>query len=259
MGGVAETIELSLVIPAFNEADRILPTLKRATWYLGLMGVSYEIIVVDDGSTDGTLDVCRQFAICCDNVTVLDYPANRGKGYAVRTGMLSAGGALVAFSDADMPVPPEEFSRFLRAMKHGADVAIGSRYVRSARWDVPFTRRITGWGFRMLVRLVVGSRVSDTQFGFKVFTSRAAKDLFSSLTIDGFAFDAELVRLALLRGYKIVEVPVRGVHAPGSKVHPVQDAMDMLWQLMLIRLRSIRYREPVEAPSKCPRSISSRG
>jgi dolichyl-phosphate beta-glucosyltransferase len=256
---VVETIEFSLVIPAYNEANRILPTLRRAAEFLDGMGISHEIIVVDDGSADGTLALCRDFASRHDEIRVLDYPSNRGKGYAVRMGMLSAGGSIVAFSDADMPVPPDDYARFIKTLKQGADLVIGSRYLPSARWDMPVGRKVIGWGFRMVVRFMIGSRVSDTQFGFKMFSARAAKDLFSSLTIDGFAFDAELVRMAQLRGFRIAEVPVRGVNAPGSKVRPAQDAAEMMWQLMLIRLRSLRYREPVSAATKYSGSSTTRG
>ncbi len=234
--------DFSLVIPAFNESGRILPTLQRLVDFLDRWDGSYEITVVDDGSSDETTAVCRAFAAHHPQLQVIGYALNRGKGCAVKTGVLSSRGKVIAFSDADMPVPPEQYRRFIESLKRGNDLVIGSRYLPSARWEMSRGRRMVGWTFRLVVRLIVGSRVGDTQFGFKLFTSAAAKDLFPSLTIDGFAFDAELIRLAQQRGYRIVELPVQGVNAPGSTVRPLHDGLHMLGQLILIRLRSFLRR-----------------
>ncbi|HEX2987334.1 MAG TPA: dolichyl-phosphate beta-glucosyltransferase [Chloroflexota bacterium] len=235
---MADECEFSLVIPAFNEAHRIVPSLERLTEYLGQSGVSHEITVVDDGSTDDTLALCTRYSSEHPAMRVMGYPVNRGKGYAVKMGVLHSSGRLVAFGDADLPVPPEDFARFIGALGRGSyDMAIGSRYLPSSSWDTSANRKLMGTAFRLAVQLIVGTRVSDTQFGFKLFTSRAASELFSSLTIEGFAFDAEIVRLAHRRGYRIVELPVRGESAPGSTVRPFHDAVAMLLDLLSIRLR----------------------
>jgi dolichyl-phosphate beta-glucosyltransferase len=152
--------------------------------------------------------------------------------------MVASRGRVVAFSDADMPIPPEEYARFEQALQAGADIAVGSRYLPSAHWEMPVSRRVMGWGFRWMVRLLIGNLVTDSQFGFKVLTAAAAQDLSPRLTIDGFAFDAELVRLAHERGYRIAELPVRGVNATGSTVRLGHDAPLMLWQLLCIRCRT---------------------
>jgi len=199
---------------------------------------SYEITVVDDGSLDGTFALCRGFAAKHPRVQAISLPENRGKGHAVRVGMLASRGRTVAFSDADMPIPPEEYARFEQALEAGADIAVGSRYLPSAHWEMPVKRRIMGWGFRLMVRLLIGNLVTDSQFGFKMLTAVAARDLSPRLTIDGFAFDAELIRLAHEGGYRITELPVRGVNAEGSTVRLSHDAPLMLWQLFCIRCRT---------------------
>lgn len=243
-------VDFSLVIPAYNECKRILPSLQRATDYLTARGEAYEITVVDDGSTDDTRALCLDFAASHPGIAVVGYPTNRGKGYAVKAGVLVSRGRVVAFSDADMPVPPEEYGRFLAALRRGHELAIGSRYLPSADWKMSVGRRITGWGFRVLVRALAGTRVTDTQFGFKAFTAQVAKDLFSSLVTEGFAFDAEIIRLAQCQGYRIAELPVRGANAPGSRVEPFRHALQMLRELVAIRFsRGSRWRAKVEAES----------
>jgi dolichyl-phosphate beta-glucosyltransferase len=235
---LSEACDLSIVIPAFNEAGRIRTTLDQLVRFLDDRGCSYEITVVDDGSSDGTFTLCRDYAGRHPHVQAISLPENRGKGHAVRVGMMASRGQLVAFSDADMPIPPAEYHRFEQALAAGADMAVGSRYLPTAHWEMPLSRRITGWGFRWLVRLLIGNLVTDSQFGFKMLTAAAARDLSPSLTIDGFAFDAELIRLAHERGYRIAELPVRGVNASGSTVRLGHDAPLMLWQLFCIRCRT---------------------
>lgn len=239
-------IEISLVIPVFNEAARILPSLHNIVEYLSARGTEYEILVVDDGSTDDTQALCRQYAESHPEVIVTGYQSNRGKGYAVKTGISLSRGRFVAFSDADLPVPPYEFDRFLGKLQRGYDLVIGSRYLPSSNWKVSRFRKIMGLCFILLVRLLVGAKVTDSQFGFKLFKAYVAKDLFSLLVTEGFAFDAELLRNAQRRGYKIAELPVKGSNAPGSKVRPVRDAVRMMAELIALRLQRSPYRLEME-------------
>ena len=236
-----KAIEFSLVIPAYNEEARIIASLQRVLDHYSLKTAGLEIVVVDDGSTDNTRALCTEYAAYHPEVVVIGYQINRGKGYAVKTGVLSTRGRYVAFCDADLPVPPEDFKRFVEASKRGYDLVIGSRYLPAAEWEMPIYRRLLGWGFRLLVKIATGIVVTDSQFGFKLFTGRAAKLLFASLTTDGFAFDAEILSVAQRLGFRIKELPVRGIHSPGSKVRPVRDTLCMLAELTILCLRRDPY------------------
>lgn len=231
--------DLSVIVPAYNEAARILPSLHRLVRYLDRHGAPYEVLVVDDGSRDGTAAVVERFGSECLAVQLIRLPANQGKGAAVRKGMLEARGRLLLFTDADSATPIEELQRLEQAVIDGADLAIGSRtlasrdprYTVRARWH----RSVLGALFNMLVRRAGIVGIADTQCGFKLFRRSVAQDLFSVASINGYGFDLELLFVAQRRGYRIAEVPVNWSDQPGSKVRVVRDGLRMVRDLLAIR------------------------
>lgn len=224
---------LTIVIPAFDEAARLGATLARIRAYVAGRDGGTEIIVVDDGSADGTAALAR-----AAGVQVLAHPRNRGKGAAVRTGALAARGRRVLVCDADLATPIEELPRLEAALDGGADLAIGSRHAARATIarPQPLPRRVLGAGFRALVRLGFGLRVRDAMCGFKLLRREAAQDLLARARVDRFAFDVEL--LALARGrWRVVEVPVTWRHVDGSRVVVTRDGLQALRDLLAIHRR----------------------
>ncbi len=241
---------LSLIIPAYNEEQRIAPTLARVTEYLEARQTPYEVIVVDDGSRDRTREVVREVAALNPSVQLLALSQNSGKGAAVRAGVLASRGHTVLFSDADLSTPIEELERLEARLHDGADVAVGSR---ASDGDVEreqkLFRRIQGRAFHLVVRalgLRVAGKIKDTQCGFKMFRGPVARVLFREVKLAGFAFDVELLELACER-FDVVEVPVAWQHADGSKVRPGIDAMKMLADVMRIRWSWLRHGRPTLA------------
>jgi dolichyl-phosphate beta-glucosyltransferase len=202
------TPDLSVVIPAFNEAERLPRTLERVRAYLDGRGTAYEILVVDDGSTDATVE--RAQAAGGGRLTVLGNGANRGKGYSVRQGMLAARGKRRLMTDADLSAPIEELARLDARMDEGFDVVIASRALPLSRIEVHqgAFRENMGRAFNMFVRLLVVPGVRDTQCGFKLFSAAAAEAAFSRARLDGFAFDVEALFIARRRGFRLAEMPV---------------------------------------------------
>lgn len=196
---------LSVVIPAFNEAERLPRTLGRLADYLRAFGRSHEILVVDDGSSDATAERAR-----AAGATVLRNDKNRGKGHAVRRGMLEARGQRRLMTDADLSTPIEELKRFLETMDRGFDVVIGSRALPGANIEVhqPWFRENMGRLYNLFVRALAVPGLRDTQCGFKLWSAAAARDAFAPARLDGFSFDVEALFLARKRGYRIAEVPV---------------------------------------------------
>ena len=196
---------LSVVIPAFNEAERLPRTLGRLADYLRAFGRAHEILVVDDGSSDATAERAR-----AAGATVLRNDKNRGKGHAVRRGMLEARGQRRLMTDADLSTPIEELKRFLETMDRGFDVVIGSRALPGANIEVhqPWFRENMGRLYNLFVRALAVPGLRDTQCGFKLWTAAAARDAFAPARLDGFSFDVEALYLARKRGYRIAEVPV---------------------------------------------------
>ncbi len=234
--------DLSVVIPVYNEAERIVPTIASIIAHLAGSGLEFEIIVSDDGSTDGTPGLVRSLDL--RNVVLLDPRVNRGKGAAVRAGVQAAGGALVLFTDADLSTPIEEIDAMLDAIRD-VDVVIGSRAVLGAEeTEKSGLRRLFSWGARLLTRLALGLEVADTQCGFKLFQRHAARDLFGMQRIDGFSFDAELLFLARRLGLRVREVPVRWVDAPGSTVRPVRVAAAFALDVVRMRMAALGGRYP---------------
>jgi len=251
------TIELSVVIPAYNEERRLEPTVQSVLGYLSREERRGEVVLVDDGSTDATCSLMRRFADEDDRVRLIRLPRNSGKGHAVRTGVLSAVGDRVLFTDADGATPIEEIARLDRHLDAGAAVAIGSRINKGeedVRVEALVSRHVAGRIFHQLVtRLAVGG-IGDPQCGFKLFTATAARDLFSRMRLDGFSFDVELLVIARRHGLAVSEVPVRWTHQPGSKVNVLADGVRMARDLFHIRALALRgvYDRPQTVPGALP-------
>jgi dolichyl-phosphate beta-glucosyltransferase len=238
------------VVPAYNEEARLGASLKRMVAYFDTQSYSVEILVVDDGSTDATVSVAEQVASCRPQVRILSYPDNRGKGHAVRYGMLRARGDRVLFCDADLATPIEEIERLLAKLDSGFDLAIGSRDVAGSELlkRQSALREFGGRCFNKLVQLLAVPGIHDTQCGFKLFSRNAATIIFEQCRIDHFAFDVEVLYLAIrVFGLSVAEVPVRWAHQEGSKVRFARDACRMIKTLFVIR--RTRY-EPVTAAAE---------
>lgn len=231
--------DLSIIIPAYNEEKRIGNTLERTTEFLEQKNIDYEIIVVDDGSQDDTVQVVTQYR--SPRINLICNQLNRGKGYSIRRGMLDALGRLRLFSDADLSTPIEELDRLVPYIEQGFGVVIGSRGLKSSQILVhqPWYRESMGRFFNFLVRFLVLTGVKDTQCGFKLFTAQAANDIFSRQQLSGFAFDVEVLVLAKKLGYRIKEVPVRWINSPASRVSPLLDSLKMFIDLIRIRLKRL--------------------
>lgn len=227
---------LSVVIPAYNEARRLPASLRRVLEYLERgHGQPFEIIVVDDGSDDDTAACVR--ALGHPAVTLVSNERNRGKGYSVRRGMLLASGERLLMTDADLSTPIEELPRLVAALAAGADVAIGSRAANGADIVVhqPWYREVVGRLFNLTVRSLTVRGIRDTQCGFKLFSGRAAHEVFGRLRLDGFSFDVEALFVAQRCGYRLVEIPVRWSNDAASRVTMLKGARAFL---DLLRIRS---------------------
>ncbi len=247
MVAATNDIGLSVVIPAYNEEERLGPTLVRIVEYLAEQDYPSEIIVVDDGSSDGTADLARgMLAEMPIAHRVLVNERNRGKGHSVRRGMIEGTGRLRLFSDADLSTPIEHTADLMAAIERGADIAIGSRVAPGASIDVhqPLLRETAGRMFSVVQRAILGSGIKDTQCGFKMFTRQAAETVFPYQQLERWAFDAELIFIALRLGLGVVEVPVRWVNAPDTKVNALADGMQMVADLIAIRRMHGHLRPP---------------
>ena len=242
---------LSIVIPAYNERRRIVGTLEEVAAYLAGRPYSWEVVVADDGSTDGTPDLVREFQGGRPGVRLLPL-SHGGKGWAVRHGMLAARGEFRFACDADLSMPIDQISRFLPPDRSGFDVAIGSREVQgSRRIGEPGFRRMMGRVYNLVTRALVLPGLADTQCGFKCYRGEAAEEVFSLQRFDGFSFDMEVLYLARRRGMAVVEVPIDWYYRSHSKVRPVQDSLAMARDLLKMRWyhlsgRYDRCRRPVE-------------
>jgi len=230
------TRRLSVVVPAFDEEARIGQTLERLDAFARAHDAPVEIVLVDDGSRDRTAEVARRSGL--PNLKLVVLPVNRGKGAALRAGVAASSGEEVLISDADLSAPIEEYHR-LRPHLAEAEVVLGSRALADSRITrrQPWHREAMGKMFNRLVRLLVVSGFRDTQCGFKLLEAGAARDLFADMVIERFAFDVELVWLALRRGYRVREVGVAWHDSPQSRVHPLRDASRMFLDLLRIRWR----------------------
>jgi dolichyl-phosphate beta-glucosyltransferase len=230
-------IRYSIVIPAYNEAARLGTTLQQVLAHVAAQQWNAEIIVVNDGSRDNTLEIIRSFARNDPNVRFLENPGNRGKGYSVRHGMLNATGDVLLFSDADLSSPIEEAPKLLAAISAGADVAIGSRWLQRELQTrrQSLLRQLLGRAFNLVPRLVLGLNYKDTQCGFKAFTRRSALAIFPRQRIERWGFDPELLFLATKFGLKVAEIPVAWGDREGTRISPLRDGARMLWEMAKIR------------------------
>ncbi|MFH1746324.1 MAG: dolichyl-phosphate beta-glucosyltransferase [Planctomycetota bacterium] len=228
---------LSIVIPAFNEARRIGTTLESIATYA--TRTHCELIVVDDGSSDETAEIVRRFVHASLEMHLLTNSANRGKGHAVRRGMLAATGDAVLMCDADLSTPIEELEKLRLWLARGYDVVIGSRDMPDSRLDPPqpILRRWMAWLFRGVRRRLMLKHVRDTQCGFKLFTRRAAREIFAQQTENGWLFDCEVLGLAERLGYRIKEAGVTWCNHPDTRVRPLRTALTALPRLLAIRRR----------------------
>ena len=237
-------ISLSVIIPAYNEESTIAGTLREIDSYLRDNSISNEIIVVDDGSWDTTRHVLDRIKPEIPNLKILHHDTNKGKGAAVRTGMLAARGKRILFTDADNSTPITELQNLSRALDEGFDIAVASRAVPGAVRIVhqPAYRELGGKLLNLCIRMFAVPGIYDTQCGFKLFTRDAAKTIFNMTFVNRFSFDVEVLYLARKLGYKVAELPVRWTHHPESKVRPFRDGIYML--IDIARMRMHRYPIP---------------
>jgi glycosyltransferase involved in cell wall biosynthesis len=244
----ARVPELSIIIPAYNEELRLPATLERIAAYLAAYGREAEILVVDDGSKDGTAAVTESFRNKIPALRVISNGVNRGKGYSVRRGMQEARGRIALFTDADLSAPIEEAGKLIEALE-SYDVAIGSRAMDRSLISVhesPF-REFAGIIFNKIVRSILWLPFVDTQCGFKAFRRERCRIIFEQQTIERFGFDPELLYLARHHGLRAVEIPVRWGHSPATKVSMLHDSIQMFIDVFTIRWNSLRGRYPRKA------------
>ena len=233
---------LSVIIPAFNEEARIPATIRRVAKYVEDSFREYEIIVVDDGSTDRTVDAVRSLARDIGRIKLLQNGVNRGKGFSVKQGVQAASGNIILMTDADLSTPIEEIEKLLVWIERDFDVVIGSRGLKES--DIvlrqPWYREKMGRTFNVLVSTLVMQGFKDTQCGFKIFRADVAKELFRRSVVEGFGFDVEVLFLAGKLGFRIKEVPVRWINSPDSRVKVLSAPLRMFVDLLAIRLNWIR-------------------
>ncbi len=238
--------ELSIVIPVYNEESRLPKTFRESLDYLKKSKIRYEILIVDDGSRDGTLKEVELFRrkVGKGACKLLRQEQNQGKGAAVKRGALEAHGEIVLFMDADNATPLNQFDRLRPLFAKGFDVVVGSRAVDRSmvRVHQPLYREAMGRFFNILVQLAATPGIQDTQCGFKAFRRKAAQAVFSLQTIERFGFDVEILFIARKQGWKLVEAPVEWFDAPGSKVHVLRDSSMMFLDLALIRWNELMGR-----------------
>jgi dolichyl-phosphate beta-glucosyltransferase len=227
----------SIVIPAYNESARLGASLEKVLAYVHAQRWDAEVIVVDDGSRDNTADIVRTFAAKDPVVRLVENPGNHGKGYSVRNGMLHARGQIVLFSDADLSSPIEEAPKLLQALDEGADIAIGSRWLRAETQTQrqPLHRQLFGRIYNLVLRLTLGLQFADTQCGFKAFKQPAVQAIFPLQKIERWGFDPEILFLAKKLKFRIREVPVAWGHSGGTRINPLVDGSRMAMEMFRIR------------------------
>jgi dolichyl-phosphate beta-glucosyltransferase len=236
----------SIIIPAYNETARVAATLDRVLSHIVERDWDAEIIVVDDGSTDNTAEIIREYEVKRPQLQLLQNPGNKGKGYSIRNGMQHAQGEILLFSDADLSSPIEEADKLIAAIEQGADVAIGSRWMRSdlQTQRQPIHRQLFGRIFNFMLRITLGLAFKDTQCGFKAFSRRAASAIFPLQRIERWGFDPELLYLAHKFEFKVAEIPVEWAHREGTRIRPLRDGSQMFLEMLKIRWNSLtgKYR-----------------
>jgi dolichyl-phosphate beta-glucosyltransferase len=228
-------VYLSVIIPAYNEEKRIGETLVKINDFLKKQDYSSEILVVDDGSTDKTVQVSE--ALNIDILRLVKNEKNMGKGAATRNGIMNAKGDLMLFSDADLSTPIEEVIDLIDSIKHGADVAIGSRALPESEIIIhqPWYREMMGRVFNLFVKALCLKGIQDSQCGFKLFKAEVAQKVFNEQRLTGFAFDVEILMLTRRSGWTIDEVPVKWYNSPATRVSPIKDALKMFTDLLKLR------------------------
>lgn len=232
-----QTTTYSIVIPAYNESTRLGTTLESVLNYVSQQGFDAEVIVINDGSRDNTAEIVRNFAAKNPTLRLIENPGNRGKGYSVRNGMLNARGQVLIFSDADLSAPIEELPKLLHAIAAGADIAIGSRWLRAnlQTQRQPLHRQLFGRIFNLLLRATLGLRFKDTQCGFKAFKRQAADAIFPLQRIERWGFDPEILFLARKCGFRVQEIPVAWGHSGETRINPVLDGCRMFLEMLRVR------------------------
>lgn len=242
--------EYSIVIPAYNESARIGNTLHEVLECVHRHNWNAEILVVNDGSRDNTAAIIESFAAKDPMIRLIQNPGNRGKGFSVRNGMLHASGDIVMFTDADLSAPMDEAERLFAAIREGADIAIGSRWLERRRQTIqqPLYRRFFGRCFNAVTRLIMRLPFADTQCGFKAFRRQAAQTIFQLQQIERWGFDPEILFIALKRGFTVREVPVTWGHDERTRISYLKDGVKMLQELVFIRWNAMTgvYDRPVE-------------
>jgi dolichyl-phosphate beta-glucosyltransferase len=240
---------LSIIVPAYNEAERLPAALDALHEYLAAQPYTAEVLVVDDGSVDSTATLVKDRAARWAALRLIETP-HRGKGHAVKVGLLESKGQLAFFCDADFSMPVAEIAKFLPETLGEYDVAIASREGPDAhRYNEPFYRHLMGRGFNTLVRWALLPGIQDTQCGFKCLRGDLARELAGIQTIDGWGFDVELLCAARLWGYRIVEVPIDWYHSASSRIHPLRDSWQMVREVLAVRRNARRgmYRRATRA------------
>jgi dolichyl-phosphate beta-glucosyltransferase len=234
-----ERPRLSVVIPCYNEELRLPRTIQQIERYVGARGDPYELILVDDGSADGTRRVMEEAAARNKSIRIVALPVNRGKGRALAEGVKLSRGDYVLVTDADLSTPIEELPKLEGALAAGAGVAIGSRAIKGSRVELsqPIYRVLMGKAFNIIVQLVLLPGIWDTQCGFKLFRGDIAHDVFAGLTTDGFGYDPEVLYLAKKKGVRIAEVPVVWRNSAPTKVNAIRSSLDMFRHVLRIRFR----------------------
>jgi dolichyl-phosphate beta-glucosyltransferase len=243
-------VEYSIIIPAYNESARIGRALAEILRAIEQNGWNAEVLVVNDGSTDDTAAIVHSFAQAHPIIHLIENPGNRGKGYSVRHGMLLASGSVAMFTDADLSAPIDEAERLFAAIREGADVAIGSRWLERSRQTIhqPLYRQFFGRCFNAVTRMVMRLPFADTQCGFKAFTRSAAQTVFQLQRIKRWGFDPEILFIALKRGYRVREVSVTWGHDERTRISYLRDGIKMLEELVYIRWNAMMgaYRRKVD-------------
>ena len=245
----------SIIIPAYNESGRIRPTLDEVLRYSRQQSWDVEIIVVDDGSRDDTPSIVQEYGERHPQIRLVDNPENHGKGFSVRTGMLHARGDVCLFTDADLSSPMTEAQHLFDVIAEGADIAIGSRWLRAELQTErqPLYRQLLGRIFNLALRMILGLNFADTQCGFKAFRRDAAQRVFPLQKIERWGFDPEILFLAKKMGLVVKEVPVVWAHSEGTRLHPFRDGLHMFGDVLRIRWNSMTgayTSEAVPSPSK---------
>jgi glycosyltransferase involved in cell wall biosynthesis len=252
-----QDLAYSIVIPAYNESARLGATLDTVLEYVRAQGWDAEIIVVNDGSRDNTAEIVRSFAAKFPQLRLVENPGNHGKGYSVRNGVLNARGRIVLFSDADLSSPIEEAKKLFQALEDGADIAIGSRWLRAETQTQrqPLHRQLFGRIFNIMLRTTLGLQFADTQCGFKAFKRSAAQTIFPLQRIERWGFDPEILFLARKFGFKVREVPVAWGHSGGTRINPLVDGSKMFTEMFRVRWNDVSGKydaAPIASPAVKP-------